>query len=88
MIAHSHVAVIGGGIGGLSTALALAMQGASVVVYEQAPAIAEVGAGLQITPNGARVLNWLGLTEALEAAGLPAQAVASMSIRSDRATKR
>ncbi len=88
MIAHSHVAVIGGGIGGLSTALALAMQGASVVVYEQAPAIAEVGAGLQITPNGARVLNWLGLTEALEAAGLPAQAVVPMDGLTGRAVTR
>jgi salicylate hydroxylase len=88
MIAHSQVAVIGGGIGGLSTALALAMQGASVVVYEQAPAIAEVGAGLQITPNGARVLQSLGLGYALAAAGLRADAVVPMDGLTGRAVTR
>lgn len=75
MIARSHVAVIGGGIGGLASALALAKQGASVCVFEQAPRIAEVGAGLQITPNGARVLDWLGLGDAMQIKGLQAEAV-------------
>ncbi|MFZ3582656.1 FAD-dependent oxidoreductase [Loktanella sp. DJP18] len=88
MIARSHVAVIGGGIGGLSTALALAMQGASVVVFEQAPEIAEVGAGLQITPNGARVLTWLGLEEALQAKGLQAKAVVPTNGLTGRAVTR
>ena len=73
--ASRDVAIIGGGIGGLTAALAFARSGARVVVYEQAPRIAEVGAGLQITPNGARALHGLGLESALDAAGLPAAAV-------------
>jgi salicylate hydroxylase len=55
-----RVAIIGAGIGGLTAALAFAKTGADVTVFEQASALTEVGAGLQITPNGARVLNALG----------------------------
>ena len=88
MIARSHVAVIGGGIGGLATALALAKQGASVVVHEQADRIAEVGAGLQITPNGARVLDWLGLGQALQDKGLRAEAVVPTDGLTGRAVTR
>ena len=54
--------VIGAGVAGLAAALALARHGAAVELLEQAPEIAEVGAGLQISPNGARVLAALGLT--------------------------
>lgn len=70
-----RVAVIGGGIAGLTSALALAKQGASVCVYEQAAALTEVGAGLQITPNGARALQALGVWDALVAKSITAQAV-------------
>ncbi|SNR28166.1 FAD-dependent monooxygenase [Puniceibacterium sediminis] len=56
------IAVIGGGIGGLAAALALRQRGADVVVLEQAGEISEVGAGLQISPNGLRVLKALGLS--------------------------
>ncbi len=70
-----NVAVIGGGIGGLTAALAFAQNGAQVTLFEQAARISEVGAGLQITPNGARALHALGLQNALDAAGLPAAAV-------------
>lgn len=69
------VVVLGGGVAGLAVALALARRGARVRVLEQAPAITEVGAGLQISPNGARVLHALGLGPALAAAAMPAQAV-------------
>lgn len=68
-----EVLVVGGGIGGLAAALALARRGAWVRVLEQAPRIAEVGAGLQITPNGARVLRALGLSP--ESIGVRALAV-------------
>ncbi len=61
--------VVGGGIGGLTLAVALAQRGARVKVLEQAAAITEVGAGLQIGPNGVVVLRALGLEEALVAAG-------------------
>ncbi|NRB04821.1 MAG: FAD-dependent monooxygenase, partial [Rhodobacteraceae bacterium] len=55
-------AIVGAGIGGLSAAIALALRGWEVAVYEQAPALTEVGAGVQIAPNGMRVLDALGVT--------------------------
>jgi len=59
------IGIIGGGIGGLTAALALLRRGFDVSVYEQAPELQEVGAGLQISPNGVRVLASLGLEEEL-----------------------
>lgn len=67
--------VIGAGIGGLAVARALALRGADVTLLEQAPEITEVGAGLQISPNGMAVLRGLGLETALVAASVQAQAV-------------
>lgn len=69
------VTVLGAGVAGLAVARALALRGASVTVLEQADAIREVGAGLQISPNGACVLRALGLGEALQAASMRAEAV-------------
>src|SRR6185312_6798984 len=61
------VIVIGGGIGGLTTALALLSRGIDVDVFEQAPRLGELGAGIQISPNGTRVLLALGLEQGLRA---------------------
>ena len=61
----NRVIIVGAGIGGLSTALALAQLGVQVVVCEQAETFGEVGAGLQISPNAMKVLHDLGLQEAL-----------------------
>lgn len=55
--------VSGAGIGGLSAALALLRKGFDVEVFEQAPSLSEVGAGVQIGPNGNRVLFELGLED-------------------------
>ena len=69
------IAVIGGGIGGLSAALHLLKAGFDVHVYEQAPRITEIGAGIQISPNASRLLIRLGLKSALDAAGVRPLAV-------------
>src|SRR6202050_4042853 len=61
---ESNIAIVGGGIGGLAAALALVRRG--IDVYEQAPELRELGAGVQISANGTRVLHALGLKRALE----------------------
>ena len=61
-----QVAIIGGGIGGLFTANALRAEGLDVSVYEQAPALGEVGAGVYMTPNSVRQMQRIGLGEAVE----------------------
>ena len=60
-----RIAIIGGGIGGLSAALSLLQAGCDVQIYEQASALGEIGAGIQISPNASRILYRLGLAEAL-----------------------
>ena len=67
--------VIGAGVGGLAVARALALRGADVTLLEQAPAITEVGAGLQISPNGMALLRGLGLDRALRDTAVQARAV-------------
>jgi salicylate hydroxylase len=64
------VAIVGGGIGGLAAALALIRHGIEVAVYEQAPELKELGAGVQISSNGTRVLYALGLGPAIERTGV------------------
>ena len=61
------VLIVGAGIGGLTAALAALRRGLDVEVYEQAPALKEVGAGLQLSANGTRVLYELGVGERLKA---------------------
>lgn len=69
------IAIIGGGIGGLSAALHLLKAGLDVDVYEQAASIGEIGAGIQISPNASRLLIRLGLKPALDRAGVRPLAV-------------
>ena len=64
------VAIVGGGIGGLTTAIALARKGVRVEVLEQAAAIAPVGASLQLGPNALRLMGSLGLLPALREIGV------------------
>jgi salicylate hydroxylase len=70
-----RIAIIGGGIGGLSAALHLLKAGLDAHVYEQAASIGEIGAGIQISPNASRLLIRLGLKPALDAAGVRPLAV-------------
>ena len=60
------VVIVGAGIGGLTAALAVLKRGLDVEVYEQASELKEVGAGIQISSNGTRVLYALGLEDALK----------------------
>lgn len=75
MLVGRKVTVLGAGIAGLAVARALALRGARVTVYEQSEAIRELGAGLQISPNGVRVLRALGLAEGFFAIAPRAEAV-------------
>jgi salicylate hydroxylase len=60
-----RILIVGAGIGGLTAALALLREGHEVEVFEQASQLAELGAGVQISANGSRVLFALGLEGAL-----------------------
>jgi 2-polyprenyl-6-methoxyphenol hydroxylase-like FAD-dependent oxidoreductase len=67
MAAAGPILIAGGGIGGLALALALAQSGRSATVLEQREQFATEGAGIQLGPNGVRVLERLGLAEPLRA---------------------
>jgi salicylate hydroxylase len=69
-MAKRKALIAGAGIGGLAAALCLARSNFDVVVLEQAAALEEVGAGLQISPNASAVLQRLGVLEALRSAAL------------------
>lgn len=56
-----EIAIIGAGLGGLTCALALVRAGLPVAVYEQAPVLGEVGAGITLSPNASRIMLHLGL---------------------------
>lgn len=65
-----NVVIVGGGIGGLFAANALIARGAQVSVYEQAPTLGEIGAGVFLTPNSVRQLERVGLGPAVEKWGV------------------
>ena len=60
-----NIIIVGAGIGGLSAALALLRKGHSVKVYEQSLELGEIGAGIMLTPNAVKCLNFLGLEKPL-----------------------
>lgn len=68
--APEEAVIVGGGIGGLATALALTRGGRSVRLLEQADSFGEVGAGLQLGPNATRVLAGWGLLDRVRDAGV------------------
>ena len=65
MTSQDPIVIAGGGVGGLSAALALAKAGRASLVLERAPAFKEVGAGLQLAPNACRILRDWGALDLL-----------------------
>src|SRR5690348_12397033 len=65
-VAPLRIAIIGAGLGGLTAAVAMHQAGFDVDVYEQAPELTEVGGGINMGPNAARVLYRLGLGATLD----------------------
>ncbi|KAF2164138.1 hypothetical protein M409DRAFT_25485 [Zasmidium cellare ATCC 36951] len=61
------VAIVGAGVGGLATAVALRRDGHEVHVYEDAPALSELGAGIQVPPNSLTIMHKWGVEEAIKA---------------------
>ncbi len=76
-----RVLIVGAGIGGLTTALALRQVGFDAHVYEQAGVLREVGAGVAISPNAVKVLHRLGLAEALRTVGVVSRSLDSRDWR-------
>jgi salicylate hydroxylase len=72
---HISIAIVGGGIGGIAAALSLLRAGFDVHVYEQARALTEFGAGIQVSPNASRVLYGLGLADELARTGVRSEAI-------------
>ncbi|MFO1426007.1 MAG: FAD-dependent monooxygenase [Steroidobacteraceae bacterium] len=70
MRSSTDIALVGAGIAGLTAARALQLQGCRVRVYEQAPQLGEVGAGLTISPNATHALEAIGLGPELERIGM------------------
>lgn len=79
-----NISVIGGGIAGMAAALACAQRGASVTVFEQADQLAEVGAGLQIGPNGVAVLQALGVRDQAAALAIAPDAIELRTLTTGR----
>lgn len=71
MSSEFKIVIIGGGLGGLTFALACLRYEISFDLYEQAARFGTVGAGVEIAPNAARVLNNLGLEKELEGISSP-----------------
>ena len=69
-MAPLQVVIVGAGLGGLACAIACRQQGLEVLVLERAPEILPIGAGIQIPPNAARVLERLGLLDKAEQKGI------------------
>lgn len=71
----SDILIAGAGIAGLTAALAFAQRGFSVRIFERAPELVDIGAGLQLSPNATRLLDSLGLAAALRQAAVRPEAI-------------
>jgi 2-polyprenyl-6-methoxyphenol hydroxylase-like FAD-dependent oxidoreductase len=78
---NGRALIVGGGIGGLTTAIALKRTGREVLVLERAPELWEIGAGISLWPNAVKALRGLGIGDEVEAAGAAAHDAAFRSWR-------
>src|SRR6516162_54100 len=83
-----RIAIVGGGVGGLATALALERRGADIVVCEQSPALNEIGAGLNLSPNALMALRVLGVEDQVIALGCESDFLVIRSWKSGRIISR
>jgi salicylate hydroxylase len=81
-----RIAIIGSGIGGLTAALALRARGLDASVFEQAEAVREIGAGVSIHPNAARLLKRIGLDDQLRKIGSPINGITLRSSKGEAIT--
>ncbi len=81
MASSRTILIAGAGIGGLSAALALAAKGLRAIVFDQAEALAEAGAGIQLAPNATRILLSLGLGDALKKTAIAPEAISVRAAR-------
>ena len=81
-----RIAIVGGG--GLAAALALERHGAEIVVCEQSPALNEIGAGLNLSPNALMALRTLGVEDAVIALGSESDFLTIRSWKSGRIISR
>ena len=65
-----RITVVGGGIGGMTAAVALAQAGFAVTLLEAAPAFGDIGAGVTLSPNAMKGLDHIGVCEAVASAGI------------------
>lgn len=72
---HDQIIIAGAGIAGLTLALALSEKGFSVQIFEKSATLAEIGAGLQLSPNATRLLDRLGVLERLKYASVEPQSI-------------
>ncbi|BCJ91299.1 salicylate hydroxylase [Terrihabitans soli] len=84
MPAKRPILIAGAGIGGLTLAIALARKRLPAIVFERAPVLEEIGAGLQIPPNASRLLDGFGLGPALDEAGMRPGEARMLDGRADR----
>src|SRR5262245_28172959 len=74
---RGRIAIVGAGIGGITAALLLQRAGYSVTVYEQAPTLMRIGAGINLGPNALKVFKDVGALDRLMATGIVAERVLS-----------
>jgi salicylate hydroxylase len=88
MMRAPRIAIVGGGVGGLAAALALERRGAEIVVREQSPALSDIGAGLNLSPNALMALRALGVENAVIAMGSESDFLIIRSWKSGRIISR